>query len=479
VVPSSYPINGVYLWMSGPEEGVLRIALKPGSGISTERLKEELRAELPAKLAAWLRGKMTAEGYTPGQIDQRVAGLKFSFEPADIVNEVMSFGSPTPVEVVVSGSKVADNRAHAAKIRERLEQIGSLVDLQYGQPQDYPTVKVDINREQAGQSRVTAEDVAKSLVAATSSSRFVVPNYWRDPNTGIGYQVQVEIPYALMNSTREVGQVPIKHSFTGPLLLQDVAEVKEGTMPGEFDRYNMRRVVTLTGNVQGEDLGRVAEHINQALKEVGDPPRGVEVNVRGQVEPMQQMFKGLTIGLGMTLVVILLLLTGYFQSLRLALAVILTAPAVIAGVALTLLATGTTLNIQSFIGAIMAVGVATANAILLVTFADRARLAGLSPTEAALDGARHRLRPILMTSCAMIAGMVPLALALGEGGEQTAPLGRAVIGGLLVATFTTLLVLPAIFAMLMTGKHTRSASLDPDDPASPHYEGPATNPANG
>ena len=480
LIGSSYPINTVYLWTSGPEEAVLRVALKPHSGINTKRLQEELRRELPGRLAQWLRGRLAEEDLPPAAIAQRIRGLRLSFEPADIVNEVMSFGSPTPVEVAVSGPKLAESRAYAETVKRELAKIPSLRDLQYVQPMDYPAVEVKVDRELVGTSGIATESVAKSLVAATSSSRFVVPNYWRDPNTGIGYQVQVEILTSRMNAPREVGLVPIKRpAQTGQLLLQDVARIREGVVPGEYDRYNMKRVVSMTANVEGEDLGRVAAHIADALRAAGEPPRGVAVDVRGQIVPMQQMFgalaggkvlQGLTAGLLLAVVVIFLLLTAYFQSWRLALVVVLTAPAVLAGVAVGLLVTSTTLNLQSFMGAIMAVGVAVANAILLVTFAERSRAVGATAADAAVDAAQHRLRPILMTSCAMIAGMLPLALALGEGGDQTAPLGRAVIGGLLAATLCTLLVLPALFAMIQGRASVASPSLDPDDPDSHHFD---------
>jgi multidrug efflux pump subunit AcrB len=470
VVPSSYPINGVYQWMSGPEEAVLRVALKDGSGIRTEELKEQLREELPARLGAWLRPKLTAEGFTPQEIESRVRGLRFSFEPADIVNAVMSFGSPTPVEVVVSGPNFDDNRAYAEKVGRQLARVGSLRDLQVAQPLDYPTVQVLIDRELTGRAGLTVENVARSALAATSSSRFVVPNYWRDPKSGVGYQVQVEVPIEMMRRPRDVGLVPVKHGHDRKVLLENVARIEEGTMPGAYDRYNMRRLVSMTANVQGEDLGSAAARIARALEGAGDPPRGVQVDVRGQVEPMQQMFFGLAVGLAVAVLVIFLLLTAYFQSPRLALLVVTTAPAVVAGVAVALWLTGTTLNIQSFMGAIMAIGVATANAILLLTFAERARRGGDGAGEAAVDGAKHRLRPILMTSFAMIAGMVPMALALGEGGQQVAPLGRAVIGGLLAATAATLLILPCAFAAVQGGASRRSVSLDPDDPESSHYD---------
>jgi multidrug efflux pump subunit AcrB len=449
VVPSSYPINSVYLFTGGPEEAVLRIALKPG-GVRVADLEERLRKSIPDKLG--------------------VPGLRLSFEPADIVNEVMSFGAPTPVEVAVSGTKLADDKAYADKLKAELANVNGLRDLQYVQSLDYPTVDVQIDREKAGQSGVTAQDVTRSLLTATSSSRFVTPNYWRDPATGIGYQVQVQVPPLRMNSVAEVGLVPVKPNGVSPLLLRDVATVQRRTMPGELDRYNMRRLVSLTANVAGTDLGRVADQLDMAMKSTGEPPTGVQVAVRGQVAPMRQMFRGLTIGLGLTVAVILLLLTAYFQSLRLSLVALATVPAVLGGVGLALLLTGTTLNIQSFMGTIMAVGVAVANAILLVTFAEKHRRETGDARAAGIEGARGRVRPILMTSFAMIAGMAPMALGLGEGGEQTAPLGRAVIGGLIASTLTALLVLPAVFALVMSGAPARSASLDPDDPESRHYD---------
>jgi multidrug efflux pump subunit AcrB len=394
--------------------------------------------------------------------------LKLSFEPADIVNEVMSFGSPTPIEVVVSGPKMADNRAYAAKLRKRLESIDSLRDLQYGQSLDYPTIDVRIDREKAALTGVTTDEIAKSLVAATSSSRFVVPNFWRDPNTGIGYQVQVEIPQALMRSATDVETVPVKKSQQTPILVRDVAEVKEGTMPGQIDRYNMRRLVSMTANIEGEDLGRVASHIDDAIAAEPIPP-GIQVDVRGQVTPMREMFQGLAFGLALAVAAIFLLLTAYFQSPRLALTAVAAVPAVLLGVVLMLLVTGTTLNIQSFMGAIMAIGVAVANAILLVTFAERCRKEGKSAVEAGVLGARLRVRPIAMTSLAMIAGMTPMALGLGEGGDQAAPLARAVIGGLLASTLATLTLLPSAFALFMGRSSTASPSLSPSDPQSRYY----------
>jgi multidrug efflux pump subunit AcrB len=221
----------------------------------------------------------------------------------------------------------------------------------------------------------------------------------------------------------------------------------------------------VTANIAGADLGSVAAQVEKALKELGSPPRGVEESLRGQVVPMRQMFNGLQTGLLLAVAAIFLLLAANFQSVKLSLIVVSTVPAVISGVIFTLWLTGTTLNIQSFMGAIMAIGVAVANAILLVTFAERDRMSGAAADLAAVEGAQSRLRPILMTSLAMIAGMLPLSLGLGESGKQTAPLGRAVVGGLAVATLATLLILPSVFALVQGRTSRRSPSLDPNDPA--------------
>jgi multidrug efflux pump subunit AcrB len=273
----------------------------------------------------------------------------------------------------------------------------------------------------------------------------------------------VQIPQPQMTSLEDLKNVPVAHRNGGPILLRNVASVRTSTAVGLYERYNMQRMVTLTANISGADLGTVAAELTRALAEVGEPPPKVNVVVRGQVIPLREMIDSLRTGLLLALGVIFLLLTASFQSLRLSLVVLSTAPAAVAGVALMLWLTGTTLNIQSFMGAIMAIGVAMANAILLTTFAERSRLGGLSALDAGADGARSRLRPILMTSCAMIAGMIPMAVGFGEGGGQSAPLGRAVIGGLAAATVATLVVLPCVFAIVQRSASTRSASLDPDD----------------
>src|SRR5436190_16076277 len=275
-----------------------------------------------------------------------------------------------------------------------------------------------------------------------------------------------------MASIEDVADLPVMArnvGGTGRPLLSDVATVDYGTTPGEVDRYNMQRVVSFTANVHGKPLGQAVTDVRQAIARAGAPPRGITVNNRGQVPAFEETLAGLRSGLLLSILVIFLLLAANFQSFRLAFAVVSAVPAVICGVLLMLLATGTTLNVQSFMGAIMAIGISVANAILLVTFAENARREGASVHDAAIEGGRGRLRAILMTATAMIAGMIPMAMAAGERG-QTAPLARAVIGGLVLATMATLTVLPAVYAILQKRASTVSASLDPNDPASRFYE---------
>ncbi len=308
----------------------------------------------------------------------------------------------------------------------------------------------------------------------------VARNFWQDPKSGVSYQVQVQVPTLRMNSATQVETVPLEQVTPGVnLMVRDVARVGHGFMPGEYDRTSMQRYLSVTANVEGEDLGRAAGQIDAALERVGSPPRGVRVETRGQVAPMHEMFASLAIGLGVAVFVILVLLTAYFQSPRVALASVGAVPGVLSGVAVMLYLTGTTLNIESFMGTIMCIGVSVSNSVMLITFTARDWQGGASAIEAAERGASERLRPILMTACAMIVGMVPMALALEAGSQMEAPLGRAVVGGLIVSTFTTLLILPAVFAILMGGSKHQSPSLHPDDPDGKHHDPDGAPPAVG
>jgi multidrug efflux pump subunit AcrB len=396
--------------------------------------------------------------------------MQFSFEAGDIVSQIMNFGAPTPVEVAITGNDLSVTRRFAEKVRTELSKVRQLRDLQYDEPFDYPSIDVNVDRERAGQLGVTAEEVGHAFLASTSSSRYVTPNYWADAKTGVAYQVQVQIPPAEVSSIQDTENIPVTPGTSTHPLLGDVARVSFGTIVGEYHRLNGQRMVTLTANIAGQDLGHVANDIQTAIARAGQPPQATTVQVRGQIQPMRDTLMNLGVGLLLAVLVIYLLLAANFQSVRLPIVIVSAVPAVICGVILMLLITGTTLNVESFMGAIMAIGVAVANAILLVVFAERYRREGSSPKDAAVEAARTRMRPILMTSMAMTFGMVPMALGLGEGGQQTAPLGRAVIGGLIVATAATLLILPSVFSLVQARAHAGSPSLDPDDPESRHTE---------
>jgi multidrug efflux pump subunit AcrB len=269
-----------------------------------------------------------------------------------------------------------------------------------------------------------------------------------------------------MTSIEDIANIPISSSTGAHPLLSQVAELRPTTVPGELDRINGLWTLNISANLGGNNLGAAARDIKRAIKEAGDPPRGVSASMRGQVNALSEIFGELAIGLAAAIVVILLLLTANFQSFKLALVVVSTTPAVLCGAILVLFVTGTTLNLQSFMGTIMAIGVAVANAILLVTFAEQNRNKGVESHAAARAAATERLRPVLMTSLAMIAGMIPMALAIGQGSEEVAPLGRSVIGGLAIATLATLFLLPTIFGIVQSNSATGSRSLDPEDPES-------------
>lgn len=439
----SYPVNAVYAFNAGPHEAVLLVALERGGRPAIPALQEALRRRLAA----------------------RFPDVRFSFESGDIVSQVLNFGAPTPIQVTVSAKALPDARRFAQKVAANLQRVASLRDVQIPQALDYPTLDVTIDRDRAAQFGLTVDRVGRSVVAATSSSVLTTPTFWTDPATGVPYRVAVRVPERQMNSADELMNLPMMQDGSPRPVLGDIATVAPGTTPGEIDHYNSQRTVSVTANVADADLGRAADAVGRAVRDAGPPPRGATVAVHGQVEQMLATLASLREGLLLSLVVVFLLLTASYQSLREPLAVLSVAPAVLAGVVVALRLTGTTLNIQSLMGAIMAIGVSVANAVLLITFArDRWRAGDAQPV-AAVAAASGRLRAILMTSLAMIAGMLPMAMALGEGGEQSAPLGRAVIGGLVASTLATLLVLPALYVILARQGAPRSASLDPDDHA--------------
>lgn len=446
--PPTYAINPIYLYTSGPQEAVVKINLVKNAGIRIEKLKEQLRVA----------------------VTKDVPGLMLSFEPADLVNQVMSLGSSNPIEVVIQGKNIPQSREIADKLKQSLLSIDYLRDIQIAQPLDYPTLQINYDRTRLGQMNLSVDAAGKSVLDATSSSRLTQPVYWLDKASGNAYQVQVEYPQMAMNSAEQIEQVPVGRVNDEAVHLRDVADIKKGNSIGEYDRINQQRFITITANTYHKDLGTAIDEVNKRIKQLGELPAGVKVYLRGQSDMLMQTTTELSTGLLLAILVIMLMLAAFFQSFKLSLTILSVLPGVLAGSFLLLWITGNTLNIQSFMGCIMALGVAVANAILLVSNAETLRLQQNDNRNAGASAAANRFRPIVMTSLAMIAGMIPMAIGLGEGGQQTAPLAIAVIGGLLFSTFISLLVLPMLYQLVTGDKKTRSLSLDPEDEDSIYYD---------
>jgi multidrug efflux pump subunit AcrB len=466
-----FAMNNMILFMTGPDDGQIRVKLREDSGVSVAQLQEQLRRLLPERLIPWLRAILRQEGYSATEAEERAAQMKFGFEPGDIVSQVMSFGSPTPIEIVISSPDLSDGRDYAEKALAELRTNPYLRDVWIHQTLDYPIIDVHIDRQKANLSGITVNDVGRSVLVATSSSRMLDRNYWIDTKSGVSYQVQVQAPIQRMTSEEQVKTLPLKKASPGlNLMVRDVARIDRGSMVGKYDRTTMQRYLSILANVEGEDLGRAAKQLDEALRRIGQPPRGVHVESSGQVTPMNQIFESLAIGLGISVFVILVMLTAYFQSPRLAITSLGSVPGVLSGVVVILFATNTSLNIESFMGTIMSIGVSVSNSVMLVTFMSMEWEKGLAVRDSAIRGAGERLRPILMTSCAMTIGMVPMSLGLESGSKMEAPLGMAVIGGLVMSTFVTLLILPALFAIVIGRRKFVQPSIDPDDPISRYYD---------
>lgn len=443
--PSSFPVNLIHLWTSGPHESLTRINLAKGSGMGIENFKEKLRERFQSEFPE----------------------ATLSFEPGDLVDQVMNLGSTNPIEVAVLSKDFKLSSEIAEKLKANLNQKPYFRDVTIATPLDYPGLKIDIDRVKAGQLGLTVQQISNSLVTATSSSRFTQPNYWRDPVSGVAYQVQVEYPQYRVNSTDEIALVPVLNTPERKVFLRDVATWELTQSPAQYDRLNQERFMTLTANIHDQDLGAAVKGLDEAIADLGELPAGVRILKRGQSELLEQTLGELQLGLGIAVLVIFLMLAASFQSFKISLATVSILPAVLAGSVGFLLLTGHTLNIQSYMGTIMAVGVAVANAILYVTNAEDLRKNGDSKAYFAAAG--NRLRPILMTSFAMIAGMTPMALGFGEGGDQVAPLGVAVIGGLILSMVSTLVFLPLIYRALVGKTAYQSVSLNPEDQDSTYF----------
>ena len=444
----SYAITPIFLYTSGPHEALIKVNFKKGADIDIENLKEQLRAAIP----------------------KSVPGILISFEPADLVDQVMSMGTNNPVEVVVQGKNLTQSREIAAKLQASMTKIPYLRDIQIAQPLDYPTVQINYNRLRAGQMNLTVEQAGRSVVEATSSSRLTQPVYWLDKLAGNAYQVQVEYPQLAINSTEELEKIPVGKVNDNTIQLRDIADLKSGSSIGEYDRINQQRFITVTSNIHNKDLGRAIEDVNKSIGQLGELPQGVKVFLRGQSDILTQTISELSVGLLLAILVIGLMLAGYFQSFRLSLTVLSVFPGVLAGSMLLIWITGNSLNIQSFMGSIMAIGVAVSNAILLVSNAESIRGKQGNTDSAGALAASNRFRPIVMTTLAMVAGMIPMALGIGEGGKQIAPLGIAVIGGLLFSTIISLWFVPLVYDLLIGSRKPVGISLDPTDSDSIYYD---------
>jgi len=386
-------------------------------------------------------------------------GVAFYFLPTDIVTQIINFGLPAPIDIQIEGADIQGNRRLADKMLNELRQVRGLVDLRVHQRFDYPKFDVALDRTKAGQAGFTARDLASSLLVSLSGSFQTTPTFFLNWQNGVSYNLATQTPQYRIQSLQDLENIPLTGpSTTRPGILADVASITRSSEMAVLSHYNIRRVVDVFGAVQDRDLGAVGRDIarvvdaNRSLL-----PRGSFITVRGQLDTMRTSYRGLLTGLGFAIVLAYLLIVVNFQSWLDPFIIITALPAALAGIVVFLFLTGTTLSVPALMGAIMSIGVATANSILLVSFA-RERLGEHGDaTTAAVEAGFTRFRPVLMTALAMIIGMVPMALGLGEGGEQNAPLGRAVIGGLLCATVATLVFVPSVFALLHGGRSSRPA----------------------
>ena len=387
-------------------------------------------------------------------------GVTFYFLPADIVTQIINFGLPAPIDIQIEGADIQGNRRLADKMLNELRQVRGLVDLRVHQRFDYPKFDVALDRTKAGQAGFTARDLASSLLISLSGSFQTTPTFFLNWQNGVSYNLATQTPQYRIQSLQDLQNIPLTtpSSLTRPGILADVASITRSSEMAVLSHYNIRRVVDIYGAVQDRDLGAVGRDIagvvdaNRSLL-----PRGSYITVRGQLDTMRTSYRGLLTGLGFAIVLAYLLIVVNFQSWLDPFIIITALPAALAGIVVFLFLTGTTLSVPALMGAIMSIGVATANSILMVSFA-RERLGEHGDaTTAAVEAGFTRFRPVLMTALAMIIGMVPMALGLGEGGEQNAPLGRAVIGGLLCATVATLVFVPSVFALLHGRRASRSA----------------------
>jgi multidrug efflux pump subunit AcrB len=385
-------------------------------------------------------------------LNREFPGTTFYFLPADIVSQILNFGAPAPIDVQIDGVNIDENRAVANRLLNALKQVPGATDLRIHQVFDQPKLHLDVDRTKAAENGYTQRDIAQSLLVSLSGSFQTTPTYWLDPRNGINYNLVTQTPQYQIQSLSDIQNIPLGGGSTRGQeaeILGNVASISRTTSMSVVTHYQLHRVIDIFGSVQGRDLGGVGRDIAKIVAEHSkNLPRGSRIVVRGQIDTMRTSFIGLFGGLAFAIVLVYLLIVVNFQSWLDPFIIITALPAALAGIVLCLFITGTTLSVPALMGSIMCMGVATANSILVVSFAKDELARGVRAADAALAAGFTRFRPVLMTAAAMIIGMIPMALGLGEGGEQNAPLGRAVIGGLICATVATLLFVPVVFSML-------------------------------
>jgi multidrug efflux pump subunit AcrB len=426
-----FPVSGINMTYNnsgtiGSQDGDIQIKLSADHKPTAEYVKV-LREELPL----------------------RFPGVTFSFLPADIISQILNFGAPAPIDVQVRGPNMQANFAYAQDLLRRLRHVPGLADARIQQSIDGPGFNVDVDRTRAQFVGVTERDVTNSMVVNLAGSSQVSPTYFLNPDNGVNYAIVMQTPQYQIDSLNTLRNLPITAAGAASQTLGAIADIKRTARPAVISQYNIQTLVQIYATTQGRDLGAVADDVQKIIDETkGSVPKGAQVVLLGQVRTMNSAFGGLLFGLLGAIVLIYLLIVVNFQSWSDPFVIITALPAALAGIVWMLFATGTTLSVPALTGAIMCMGVATANSVLVISFA-RERLAELGdPVQAALEAGFVRFRPVLMTALAMIIGMAPMALGLGEGGEQNAPLGRAVVGGLVFATIATLLFVPVVFSMM-------------------------------
>jgi multidrug efflux pump subunit AcrB len=443
--PSSFAVSPIYLYNAGPHEALMQVALKDFDG-DTNDLKDKIRNHMKDKMPE----------------------LHFSFEPIELTEKILSQGTNTPIEVRFSGMMKKMNVMYANKLLVKLKEIDYLRDPQIPQSLNYPAFEINIDRLRAAQLGIDPQDIARSLIPVTASSRYTNKNMWVGGMMGIAYDVQVQTPQNILNSKDELLNIPLGKNSDRPVL-RDVATITPMKVLGESYNLGTMGYTPVTANIHQADLGRAQKDVQAAIDSLGELPKGVNIQVSGMVPVLEETMNSLATGLLIAIVVIFLMLTANFQSFKVSFVILTTIPFVILGSLILMKITGSTLNLQSYMGIIMSVGVSIANAVLLISNAEELRLKNGDALGAAIQAASLRIRPIIMTSLAMIAGMLPMAIGFGEGSDQVAPLGRAVIGGLVSSSFSVLVLLPLVFVWIQNKTSIQSPSLDPEDENSIHY----------